>query len=134
MGDVDYLIQYKNKFSATVPLGNSKIPYVAIVLNSVYEYAATVNYGGGLNMKTASKLFAILICLTLTLGVCVLPLSAENNAQLHDDMTDWSKVSAHTENWDMFASHAETGLSVIGRKKRDRRKLGYIYGEKRRHI
>ena len=67
-------------------------------------------------MKTASKLFAILICLTLTLGVCVLPLSAENNAQLHDDMTDWSKVSAHSENWDVFASHAETGLSVIGRK------------------
>ena len=31
-------------------------------------------------------------------------------------MTDWSKVSAHSENWDMFASHAETGLSVIGRK------------------
>lgn len=43
VGDVDYLIQYKNKFSYTVPLGNSKIPYVAIVLNSVYEYAATVN-------------------------------------------------------------------------------------------
>lgn len=67
-------------------------------------------------MKKLSKIFAILICLTLTLGVCVLPLSAENNAQLHDDMTDWSKVSAHSENWDMFASHAETGLSVIGRK------------------
>lgn len=48
-------------------------------------------------MKKLSKIFAILICLTLTLGVCVLPLSAENNAQLHDDMTDWSKVSAHSE-------------------------------------
>ena len=67
-------------------------------------------------MKKLSKIFAILICLTLTLGVCVLPLSAENNAQLHDDMADWSKVSAHSENWDMFASYAETGLSVIGRK------------------
>ena len=43
VGDVDYLIQYKNKFSAAVPLGNSTVPYVAIVLNSVYEYAATVN-------------------------------------------------------------------------------------------
>ena len=43
VGDVDYLIQYKNKFSATVPLGNSTVPYVAIVLNSVYEYAATAN-------------------------------------------------------------------------------------------
>lgn len=43
VGDVDYLIQYKNKFSTTVPLGNSTVPYVAIVLNSVYEYAATVN-------------------------------------------------------------------------------------------
>ena len=43
VGDVDYLIQYKNKFSATIPLGNSTVPYVAIVLNSVYEYAATVN-------------------------------------------------------------------------------------------
>ena len=39
-------------------------------------------------MKKLSKIFAILICLTLTLGVCVLPLSAENNVQLHDDMTD----------------------------------------------
>ena len=67
-------------------------------------------------MKTASKLFAILICLTLTLGVCVLPLSAENDTQLHDDMTDWSKVSAHTENWDMFSSHAETGLSIMKKR------------------
>lgn len=67
-------------------------------------------------MKKLSKIFAIFMCLILALGVCVLPLSAENNAQLHDDMTDLSKASAHTENWDMFVNHAETGLSVIGRK------------------
>ncbi len=45
----------------------------------------------------------------------MLPLSAENNAQLHDDMTDRSKVSAHSENRDIFESHAETGLSVAGK-------------------
>lgn len=42
-------------------------------------------------MKKLSKIFAIFMCLILALGVCVLPSSAENNAQLHDDMTDWSR-------------------------------------------
>lgn len=33
-----------------------------------------------------------------------------------DELTSWDKVAEKTGNWDLFANHAETGLSVAGRK------------------
>lgn len=33
-----------------------------------------------------------------------------------DELTSWDKVGEKTGNWDLFASHTETGLSVAGRK------------------
>ena len=35
---------------------------------------------------------------------------------LEDDLANWDKIDEKTGNWDLFASHTETGLSVAGRK------------------
>lgn len=40
----------------------------------------------------------------------------EEEEPIIDDMTDFSKSSEHTENLESFGTHAETGLSVVGRK------------------
>ena len=63
------------------------------------------------------SIFCVLLSVVLLTGVFSPATLAEqaDAAQITDDMTDWSIAAYHSENWERFLSHPESGLSVIGR-------------------
>ena len=63
------------------------------------------------------SIFCVLLSVVLLTGVFSPATLAEqaDAAQITDDMTDWSIAAYHSENWERFLSHPESGLGVIGR-------------------
>lgn len=66
----------------------------------------------------SKRLFAILaVCLLLVTILCAgLFQAAAASENFVDDLTDLSKVSSKSDGWDVFPKHADTQLSVIGKK------------------